>query len=542
MNQKIAYFSAEIGLNELIKTYSGGLGLLAGDTIKAFADLEVPACAVTLLYKQGYFKQKINEEGIQVELADTWRYEDILTKLPNTINVNIYGEDITVSVWMYEYEGVTGHKVPIFFLDTSLEDNSYFAKSLTDHLYVGDRIAQEIVLGIGGVRMLESLYLPIELYHMNEGHSAFLTLELYKKYGKETGNWCNSNVIDRCVFTTHTPIAAGHDHFEYEKVEYALSGEKDIIPFHLRELAGEEIFNTTQLAMTLSKATNAVSQKHAEVTREMFPGFDVLGITNGVHATTWAHEKMAHLFDMYCQGWREDSSNLKSAFKIPSSQLYSTHQEIKKELIDFTNEHSITPVKLKQDVLTIGFARRFIEYKDAEMIFYNMGNLIKLEGKVQFIFAGKAHMHDMQGKEIMQRIINHAKELKDHISIAFLEDYNIAVAKKLIRGCDMWLNTPVPPNEASGTSGMKAAINGCIHVSRIDGWAIESFKMNGGGFPMYQYHDFITALRYKIIPMYYSDNKTSWVEEMKLSIGNSGSYFNTHRMVKEYLEKSYGWK
>lgn len=542
MTQKIAYFSAEIGLNNDIKTYSGGLGLLAGDTIKAFADLEVPACAVTLLYKQGYFKQKINEEGIQVELADYWDYQKLLTKLHTTVIVNIYGEDIEVEVWKYEYEGVTGHKVPIYFLDTAVESNSHFAKSLTDHLYVGDRIAQEIVLGIGGVRMLESLELPIELYHMNEGHSAFLTLELYKKYGKETGNWCNSNVINRCVFTTHTPIPAGHDHFEYEKVEYALSGEKDIIPLHLRELAGQEIFNTTQLAMTLSKTTNAVSQKHKEVTEGMFPGFKVIGITNGVHATTWAHPKMADLFDKYCPNWRGDSTQLKEAFKIPNSQLYSVHKEVKKELIDFVNERSITPVKLKEDVLTIGFARRFIQYKDAEMIFYNMENLIKLGGQVQFVFAGKAHMHDTQGKEIMQRIINHARDLKDHISIAFLEDYGINVTKRMISGCDMWLNTPIPPNEASGTSGMKAAVNGCLHVSRIDGWAIESFKMNGGGFPMFEYHDFITALRYKIIPMFYSENKTAWVEEMKLSIGNSGSYFNTHRMVQEYLEKSYHWK
>ncbi|MFP4401722.1 MAG: alpha-glucan family phosphorylase [Candidatus Nanoarchaeia archaeon] len=534
-----AYFSAEIGLNNQIKTYSGGLGILAGDTIKAMADLSHPTCAVTLLYKHGFFKQKINEENIQVELADCWEYEKLLTKLDTQIIVNIYGQDVIVEVWKYEYEGVSGHKVPIYFLDTNHESNSEFAQSLTHHLYVGDRIAQEIVLGIGGVRVLEALEHPINIYHMNEGHSAFLTLELYKRYGKLNGVWNNKQVQEHCVFTTHTPIPAGHDHFEYHKVEEALKGEEDILPLNLRELAGSEIFNTTQLAMTLSKATNAVSQKHKDVTKEMFPGFEIMGITNGIHAPTWVHPKMAQLFDKYSSTWRYNSTDLKDMFKIPNSQLYSTHQEIKDELIEYVNEKTFTPVTLKKDVLTIGFARRFIEYKDAELIFYNMGNLIKLGTQVQFIFAGKAHMNDTQGKEIMQRIIQHAKDLKDHVSIAFMEDYGIDVTKKMVSGCDMWLNTPIPPNEASGTSGMKAAVNGCLHFSRIDGWAIESFKMNGGGFPMYEYADFITALRYKIIPMFYDSNKSSWVGEMKLSIANSGSFFNTHRMVKEYIEYSY---
>ena len=536
---RIAYFSAEIGLNNHIKTYSGGLGLLAGDTIKAMADLEVPFCAVTLLYKQGYFKQQIGEDGIQCELADCWDYKSLLTKLDTQVQVNIYGEYILIDIWKCEYEGDTGHRVPIYFLDTKVETNSKFAQSLCDHLYVGDRIAQEIVLGIGGVRALERLHPEIELYHMNEGHSAFLTLELYRREGKKTGEWNDLNVKNKCVFTTHTPIAAGHDHFEYSKVEQALKGEREIIPYHIKELAGSDIFNTTQLAMSLSKTTNAVSVKHADVTREMFPGKEVIPITNGVHAPTWAHSKMAQIFDYYCTNWRINSAYLKNIFKAPNSQIFTAKKCAKDELIEYVNEKTITPVKLSKDVLTIGFARRFIQYKDAELVFYNMENLIRLGKKVQFIFAGKAHAHDNQGKEIMQRIIRHAQDLKDHISIAFLEDYSIDVAKKLVSGCDLWLNTPIPPNEASGTSGMKAAINGCMHFSRLDGWAIESYQMNGGGFPIAEYQDFITELEFKIIPMFYSENKNAWIEEMKLSIGNSGSYFNTHRMAKEYLEKSY---
>ena len=535
----IAYFSAEVGLNSQIKTYSGGLGLLAGDTIKAMADLEVPFCAVTLLYKQGYFKQKINKEGIQVELADYWEYENVLTKCDVQVQVNIYGEFILIDVWKFEYEGDTGHRVPIYFLDTQLEENSEFAKSLTDHLYVGDRVAQEIVLGIGGVRALEKLNHPISLHHMNEGHSAFLTLELYKREGKRTGEWNDNAVKEQCVFTTHTPIPAGHDKFRYEDVQEALKAERDILPMHLKEIAGHDMFNTTLLAMNLSKTTNAVSLKHAQVTSEMFPNQEVIGITNGVHAPTWAHPRMVELFDYYCSSWRVNSACLKEIFKAPNSQVFSAKKEAKRELIGYVNEYTITPVQLKNDVLTIGFARRFVEYKDAELIFYHMEDLIEIGDRVQFVFAGKAHKHDTQGKEIMQRIINHAKELKAHISIAFLEDYNIDVAKKLVSGCDLWLNTPIPPNEASGTSGMKAAINGCMHFSRLDGWAIESFEKNGGGFPIQNYDDFITELKYKIIPLYYSENKNAWIEEMKLSIGNAGGYFNTHRMCKEYIEKSY---
>lgn len=537
---KVAYFSAEVGLNESIKTYSGGLGILAGDTIKAMADLEVPFCGMTLLYKYGFFKQEINDQDRQEELNDPWDYKNILEDTGLETSLFIRNTKIIVKIWKYEYVGETGHKVPIYFLDTHHKENPRWAEELTEHLYVGDRIAQELLLGVGGYRALEVLgHTNLGTYHMNEGHSAFLTLEMYRDIGEKTGLWEDKNVIEKCVFTTHTPIPAGHDKFDYSEFYSAIEGEKDLAPWHLKQLAGEDKLNMTKLALSLTRYTNAVSRKHAEVSRGMFPGFDIDYVTNGIHSTTWASPYMKSLFDNYIPGWRVDATKLKAIFKIPNSEIFKTHQEAKNDLINYVNEVTITGAVLDPKVLTIGFARRFIQYKDAEMIFSNLDDLKRIGKKVQFIFAGKAHKHDGLGKEIMKRIIDRAKELKDDISIAFIENYNIGVAKKLVSGCDLWLNTPIPPNEASGTSGMKGALNGCSHFSRLDGWSIESYEMNGGGFPISDYSDFITTLEYKIIPMFTSDNKTSWIEQMKSSIGNSGSYFNTHRMAKEYLEKAY---
>lgn len=537
-NIKIAYFSAEIGIDEKIKTYSGGLGILAGGTIKAMADLNVPFCAVTLLYKNGYFKQKI-ENNIQIELDDKWDYENILTDTKKKTKVNISGQDVIIKIWQYDYKGTLGHVVPIYFLDTKVKENPLWAQELTDNLYMGDRISQEIVLGIGGYRALQELGLDsIEKYHMNEGHSCFLTLEMYKEHGQKVG-WDDGYVKERCVFTTHTPIPAGHDKFNYSEVYEKLKGEPMIIPLHIRKLAGEENLNTTLLALSLSSYHNAVSRKHMEVTKNMFPNFTIDYITNGVHSATWASSYISEVFDRYIPKWKENSTLLKDAGKIPNSEIYKAHLDAKKDMIEFVNNNNIVGATLKTDVLTIGFARRFIAYKDAELIFKNLDNLKKLGKKVQFIFSGKSHKRDGIGKDIMRRIIEKAKELKEDIAITFVENYNKDIAKLLVTGCDMWLNTPIPFNEASGTSGMKAAVNGGLHFSRLDGWAIESFEMNGGGFPICEYADFITTLEYKIIPMFYAKDKSQWVGEMKLAITNAAAYFNTHRMAREYIQKAY---
>ena len=537
-NIKIAYFSAEIGIRSDIKTYSGGLGILAGDTIKAMADLRVPFCAVTLLNKYGFFKQII-DNNLQTEVEDPWDFMNILIDTGVRVNVNINSQDIEVKVWRFEYEGCSGHRVPIYFLDTDVTHNPQFAQSITNHLYQGNRLHQEIILGIGGVRALEELgHTNIEKHHMNEGHSCFLTLELYDRIGKKI-RYDDNLVKDVCVFTTHTPIKAGHDTFDYKDIYEAFSGCPNLLPKHLRTLAGEEEFNTTKLAMNFSSFTNAVSRKHGEVTRKMFPSNTICHITNGVHMGTWTSPYMQELFDKEIPGWRSDYTKLSSAFKIDNLTLLKTHHKAKEDLIEFVNKNSICAKDLNPHVLTIGFARRFVQYKDADLIFKNLDALRDLGDEVQFIFAGKSHPHDGIGKDIMKRIIDYARELDEKVNIAFIENYNMDIAKLLVAGCNLWLNTPKTPNEASGTSGMKAAVNGCMHFSTLDGWAIESFEKDGGGFPIYQYEDFMITLKYKILPKYYCNYSTSWAHEMKLSIAKAASYFNTHRMAKEYIRKSY---
>ncbi len=535
---RVAYFSAEIGINPDIKTYSGGLGILAGDTIKAMADLSFPICAVTLLYKKGFFKQKI-ENGIQTEQDDNWDFMNILEDTKKEACVRFSGVDVHIKIWKYTYLGNSGYPVPIYFLDTDLEKNPEWTRNITNKLYQGDRLHQEIVLGIGGLKALSELgHTNIEKYHMNEGHSSFLTLQLYRDMGDTIG-WDDGLTREKCVFTTHTPIPAGHDRFSYDRIYDTFHEATRLIPIHIKKLAGDDELNTTKLAMSFSSHINAVSKKHMEVTQCMFPSFTIDYITNGIHCASWVSPYMAKVFDENLIGWRDDYSNLSKVFEIKDEVILNAHSLAKKDLIKYVNEHNVVDTNLNEDVLTIGFARRFIEYKDAELIFKNINNLKDIGKKVQFIFAGKSHGNDGVGKDIMRRIIEKANELKDFVSIAFLENYNMNIAKLMVSGSDVWLNTPIPPNEASGTSGMKAAANGCLHFSRLDGWAIEAFERDGGGFPIYEYEDFIMTLRYKIIPRFYDKNRTSWANEMKLSIGNSASYFNTHRMCKEYIHKAY---
>ena len=542
MKKKIAYFSAEIGLNNTMKTFSGGLGILAGDTIKAMADLHVPICAVTLLYKKGFFKQQINND-YQNELEDDWDFQNILEDTSKKILVNIKGEDILVKIWKYEQKGIDGYNVPLYYLDTDLNENPEWAQDITNRLYLGNRLYQEIVLGIGGVRALQTVGEDkIEKFHMNEGHSSFLTLELYRQHGENTGHWDEHYVREQCIFTTHTPVPAGHDKFPYEEIFDAIRPQTNLIPLQLKKLAGEDMLNTTKLAMSFSNHINAVAVKHGEVTKTMFPEYEIHSITNGIHTNTWTHNEVKKLFDKYIPNWKTDSTQLKKAFQIPDKEILNAHKIAKQELIEFVNNENITGAKLKPEILTIGFARRFVRYKQADLIFENLSQLKNLKGKVQFIFSGKSHRNDGIGKGIMQRVIQKARELNGDIEIAFLENYDIEIAKKLIAGCDLWLNTPVLPLEASGTSGMKAAANGCLHFSRLDGWAIESFQKNGGGFPITDKDDFFNTLEFKIIPKYNCNYSNQWVGEMKLAIANAGSYFNTHRMAKEYVELAYKFK
>ncbi len=530
---KVAYFSAEFGINDEIKTYAGGLGILAGDIIKSAADLGFPMCGVTLLYKKGFFKQVINEKNEQEELEDYWDYQTLLEDTNKKVIVNIEKRDVAIKIWIYWVKGEK-IEIPIIFLDTDLPENNTEDREITSRLYIGDRLKQEIILGIGGIRALEKLGIYPKKYHMNEGHSSFLTLELYRKIGKEKG-YNDDNVKELCVFTTHTPIPAGHDKFTYSDFHRMLDGEApDLIPWHIQKLAGEGMLNTTRLAMSLSGYINAVSKKHQKVTKNMFPEFNIDYITNGVHLGTWVSEPFQELYNQL-GNWKEDPSILTNIHNLENKKIIEAKKRAKRSLFEYLQSLGIS---LDENVLTIGFARRFIYYKNAELIFQELDRLRRIRSKIQLIYAGKSHMKDLSGKRIITRILETASLLKDIVKVVFIENYCIEVAKKLVSGCDVWLNTPIPPNEASGTSGMKATANGTLHYSSIDGWAPESFEKGNGGFPISNVDSFYDLLEYKIIPLYYHNYKTGWIEEMKESIRN-GSYFNTHRVLKEYIEKAY---
>lgn len=552
-SQKIAYFSMEIGISSKMPTYSGGLGILAGDTIRSFADLKVPLIGVTLLYHQGYFSQKIEKDGTQTELPNTWNPREMMELLPEMISVNIEGRDVKIQAWKYEVAGLSGHKVPIFFLDSDVEGNSEYDRKLTDALYGGDdkyRLCQEVILGIGGVRMLKKLgYGNISKYHLNEGHAALLTLELLnntKEPGKQ--EYDIEGVQDMCVFTTHTPVPAGHDKFSYGLFETVMGNffSRDF----LKELAGDDNLNMTLLALNLSGYENGVAKQHGKVSREMFPGYQIDSITNGVYSGRWVCEFFTKLYDQYMPGWRKDPFNLRYALSIPRQEVWKAHQDAKKKLIDFINKK--TASDLKDDVLTLGFARRATAYKRADLIFYNterLRHIAQEAGKLQIIFAGKAHPHDEPGKALIKKIITAADKLKEHLKIVYLEDYDIELAKLLIPGVDVWLNTPRKPKEASGTSGMKAAHNGVPSFSILDGWWIEGCIESLTGWSIGEASDIESddardaeslydKLENIIIQKYYY-HRANWIDMMRRSIAINASFFNTHRMCQQYVLNAY---
>ena len=551
--RKIAYFSMEIGVDSLIPTYSGGLGILAGDTIKSCADLRVPMVAVTILYEKGYFDQKLDFQGNQQELPVKWNPRDFLKPLPNKISVQIENRTVALQAWQYDVVGITGHTVPIIFLDTDLKENSEYDRGLNDYLYGGDqwyRLLQEIILGIGGVRMLKELgYTDIKKYHMNEGHSAFLTLELLnERKGKEKPVWDFEQVRELCVFTTHTPVPAGHDQFPYDLVKRALG---DFLPFDvLMMLAGEDRLNMTLLALNLSKYVNGVAKKHGEVSQSMFPGYQIESITNGVHSLTWVCDSFKGLYGKYIPGWRNDPFSLRYALGISKDEIWNAHQQAKSKLIDYVNKK--TGVGMDYETFTIGFARRSAAYKRADLVFSNIDRLKKIAekaGKMQFIFSGKAHPQDWPGKELIKKIITASGQLKDQIKVVYLEDYDIELAKILICGADLWLNTPRKPQEASGTSGMKAAHNGVPSLSILDGWWIEGCIEGITGWAIGSPHDaesndqedahsLYDKLEFTILRTFYI-NRDNWINVMRHAIAINASFFNTHRMVQQYVLNSY---
>ena len=548
--QKIAYFSMEIGLMDEIPTYSGGLGVLAGDTIKSSADLKLPLVAVTLLSKKGHFRQEIMKEGKQIEHPVEWAPSKIAELLPVETKVQIQKREVRIKAWLYNVQSLTGGVVPILFLDTDVEGNLPEDKEITSFLYGGDeryRLKQEIVLGIGGARMLEALGLSIRKYHMNEGHSSLLTLELLRRYGMDI-----DRVRELCIFTTHTPVDAGHDKFSYALVQEIMG---EIVPLEvLKKFGGDaQVLNMTRLALNLSEFVNGVAKRHKDVSRTLFPGYEINSITNGVHSYTWTSESFRELYDKYMPGWANEPELLVRVGGIPDEEIWQAHMEAKKTLIDHVNK--VTNVGMDYYTLTLGFARRAAGYKRANLLFSDIEKLKKTnkKGKMQIVFAGKAHPKDEMGKRLIQEIFGYIEKLKDEIKIVYLEDYDMGLAARLIPGVDVWLNTPLRPLEASGTSGMKAAHNGVINFSVLDGWWVEGWVEGVTGWAIgphpderlstdeakiRELDDLYNKLEYIIIPTFYQ-KRDYWVRMMKNSIGKIAYYFNSHRMMRRYVTEAY---
>ena len=546
---RIAYFSMEIGIVKDIPTYSGGLGVLAGDIVKASADLKLQMVALTLVSRKGYFRQKLTKYGEQQESPEEWDPSKSLFLMPKKTTVTIEGRQVKVQAWLYEYQSPTGGMVPILFLDTDVEGNAEDDRRITDYLYGGDkryRFKQEIVLGIGGVRILNELGFKIRKYHMNEGHSALLTFELLKEQNMDA-----EKVQSLCVFTTHTPIEAAFDQFSYNMVDDVLGKEYWIL--NIKQYAGQDNLNMTYLALNLSKYVNGVSKAHMEYSRKLFPGHYIRFVTNGVHSFTWTCPFFRALFDKYIPSWANEPVLLVRALEIPSQEIWDAHMKAKKSLIDFVERNN--GVKLDPDVLTLGFARRATGYKRATLIFSDLHRLLEVNksGKIQMVFAGKAHPRDTEGKRLIKEIHNYADKLKDQIKIAYLEDYNMEVAGKLTSGVDVWLNTPIPPMEASGTSGMKAAHNGVVNFSVLDGWWVEGCVEGVTGWSIgphpkefvtdeerreLELRDLYSKLEYLIAPTFYRQRDT-WIDLMKNSIARIAHYFQIQWVMRRYITEAY---
>jgi starch phosphorylase len=564
MSQKdqrsIAYFSMEIGLEDAMPTYSGGLGVLAGDTIRAAADLKVPMVGMTLLHRKGYFYQRLDPSGWQVEEPVDWVVGDFLTEAPQRVTVNIEARSVQLRSWLYEVKGPGNFHVPVYFLDSDLAENSEWDRTLTHYLYGGDqhyRLCQEVILGIGGVRMLRALgYQDIQRFHMNEGHSSLLALELLDEEAQRGGRESLTTgdvetVRKKCVFTTHTPVPAGQDQFPLDLVNRVL-GRHEVD--EMRDVfCCEDRLNMTYLALNLSHYINGVAKKHGEISRLMFAGYNIDAITNGVHAATWAAEPFSQLYDHYISGWRQDNFSLRYALGIPKKNIWQAHAQAKKRLIQFVNQE--TNAGLDVDLLTLGFARRAAAYKRPDLLFTDIERLRQISSRVgvlQIVFAGKAHPQDAAGKEQIQRVFRAKESLRKNIKIAYLQNYSMELGKMMTSGVDVWLNTPQPPLEASGTSGMKAAVNGVPSLSVLDGWWIEGCIEGLTGWSIgaageepgaAANHTQDAASLYEkmeqvVVPLFYQ-NKEGFLDVMRHAVALNGSFFNTHRMLQQYVLKAY---
>ncbi len=552
--ERVAYFSMEIALAPAIPTYAGGLGILAGDTVRAAADLETPLVGVTLVSRAGYFHQTLDAEGRQSESPDTWDPSSSSMRLPASVAVPIDGREVWLGSWLYVVEGCTGYKQPVILLDTDMPINSPEDREITHYLYGGDanyRLKQEIVLGIGGMRMLEALGFRIRKYHMNEGHSSLLTLPLLQRFAYPPQDVHAGEIAydiprlrETCVFTTHTPVSSGHDQFPYDMVEHALGDSPEL--GIVRKLNGQNQLNLTHVALSLSEFVNGVAKRHAEVSQKLYPDYQVHAVTNGIHPGTWCHPRFAELFTAYAPGWYHESAALIRADRIPDESIWDAHYAAKLELIERVAAE--TGMSFKPEIPILGFARRMTAYKRPDLLFADLEKLkaIAKHYPFQLVLAGKAHPHDYQGKQLIEQLYRHMRELAPHIAIAYLPNYNMEKALALVSGVDVWLNTPLPPLEASGTSGMKAALNGIPSLSVLDGWWSEGCIEDVNGWAIgdgtsiedSDSHSLYDKLENKVLPLYYED-RPGWIHVMKGAIGKSASFFSAHRMMRRYVVEAY---
>jgi glycogen phosphorylase len=557
---RIAYFSMEMALRPEMHTYSGGLGGLAGDTARSCADLGLPVVFVTLVSRQGYLKQEVDVDGRQIEHPDPWNPEEYATPLRAKVAVLIEGREVWVRPWLHVLESPIGSRVPVLLLDTQLDENRADDRTITDRLYGPGsdyRLKQEAVLGIGGLRILQALGFTIRTHHLNEGHAALLALDLLRRYPRPKDQvapgalgYRLTPVRQTCIFTTHTPVEAGHDRFDYGLFEHILPGYID--SNQVRLLAGADSLNMTRLALNLSGFVNGVADRHARTTTQMFPGYDIRAITNGVHLPTWAHRSFRALFNEHFPAWAHEPEMMVRADQIDSGRIWQAHQQAKDDMIGEIRRR--TGVSLDPALPIIGFARRMTAYKRPDLLFSDLQRLKRINSRYPFqlVIAGKAHPSDGPGKELIRRIHHHIAELAPELTMVFVPNYEMALGRFLVSGVDVWLNTPTPPLEASGTSGMKAALNGVLNLSVLDGWWLEACIEGMTGWAVGrdgqtgEGHDAAHAtaddlyekLEQEVLPLYHGD-RDRWIWMMKQAIGKIPCYFNTQRMMRRYAAEAY---
>lgn len=557
----LAYFSMEFGIESAMPTYAGGLGILAGDIVRAAADMGLPAVGITLLYRKGYFRQRLDDRGNQIQCDVEWSPQTYLTLIPQRVLVTVSGHQVQVQAWRYSVTGRTGHIVPVYFLDTCVTGNDILDQGLTDYLYGGDeryRLRQETILGFGGVALLRALgHADVQAYHMNEGHSALITIALFEEQawgrGLDTVTDADKEAITQhCVFTTHTPLPSGHDEFTLDLAREVLGDERTDFLVSC-QCCANQVLNMTDLALSFSRYVNGVSMRHEEISQAMLSNHSnhqIDAVTNGVHAVTWTAPSFCRIFDRYIPQWRRDNLYLKYAVRIPLTEIRRAHTEAKEELLYEIERRN--GVCLDPEVLTIGFARRATPYKRMDLLFNDLDRLITISqqvGPVQVIYGGKAHPRDDSGKDLIRKVFEASTSLKGIIPVVYLEEYDMGLAKYLCAGTDLWLNTPQKPQEASGTSGMKAALNGVPTFSVLDGWWIEGHVEGVTGWSIgdgwrsetnleIEVTSLYDKLEHTIIPMFYQ-RPDEYAVVMRSAIALNASYYNAQRMVNQYLQNAY---